>query len=199
VDTAAFGEDQACGAHDAFLLRNNAAHLIDQEPPTYINWSALAGSDDATGFMYPSDNETLVPISVFWQQTYVHRWTRIDRPTSVHLRVRAKLGIPGSVSLRARVVPASFEVGDLAAPSLIDVSATVSTTTFAQVIDTYAFSDKARQDLQSSFVEIQATADDGSVVSVPVSLMRLEFSYQHVYPDPSVHLGYVWLRGFAPK
>ncbi len=198
LDPDAFGEDQPCDVYDAVVLRNNIAHMIDSAPPTYINWAATKDNSDSSAILATSG----VGAQMIWSQAYVHRWTKPDRPSSVHLYLAARVNVETTSTLtaRARIVPARFNIGDLSAPALLDASATLTpphSAGFELLFDEYVFATVPRPDMFNSFQTFELPGEGGTAANASVSMMRLEITAFGDTAEFEVEIGYMLLRGFG--
>lgn len=197
-DADAFNADRPCSAINAFLLRNNIEHMIDESPQVYVNWAGMRTASDCS-WTY------LGKVPFTFSQTFVCSWVRSDRPANLDVFVTARTrgsNVTPTLQLRIRVVPGSSPIGDLSAPYMIDATTTISSTTPVVAFDEQAFFTTPREDLFASFADV-TTNDNGTDRIARVSVMRVEVTLEDITEEPNPNEGQVhevtslMLAGFA--
>lgn len=188
--------DRPVSVWRAEMTRNNLAHLLDEYCQTRINWSST-GTED---YYVDKSNDRRI-----WAQEFPHTWLREDRPVNLDLVVGAATtgaSPPTTLSLRARVVPARFALGDSAADALalIDTTVTLTSATPADVIDLQTdFDANGIPSGLGSNVWATIVVSEGAADQCAVALMRLELMLDEVtaHASPVHSVTRVYLREFA--
>ena len=194
-------------AYRAWAIRNNLAHLIDESTQVRINWVGTSVDGDSNDTYKVADlgvEPVLTGASVkrIWAQEFPITWIREDRPVNLDLHVRAATtgDTTPTLIMYARVVPASFPIGDPAAPVL------VSQEFHSEIDPTPDVAFNVQWQLTAPAPELDnyeplgvLYEEDDSWHSPHMAMMRLEISLdEYTNVDNAVHeIVSVYLREYA--
>jgi hypothetical protein len=152
----------------AYLLRNNIQHIVDESPQVRVNFMSSGNGDSFAGALNSADGTRI------WHATFPQTWTRQDRPTNLEVRVATQANNAG-LDFRARVVPASYSIGDLSAPALFDETASSSGSGAEWLIE--LFTDFDANGIPAGLADsvwADYLINEGDIAQVRIAEMRLE-------------------------
>jgi len=191
-DSYNFGNPVDCLT--AYQTKLSLAHLITESTQVRVNWVNVLTVDSLAATNFGVAGTPTITFS----EVYPHTWLSATQLANIDLCVACRMSGSGTeMTVRARIVPAHYALGNLTCPSLIDISGTTSSTTATTVID-------EQQLIPSIVSSLFATSFDGTngaevedgVTSIAVqSMMRLEISIDT--DDDLAEIVAVYLREYA--
>ncbi len=168
VDPDSYVQYNPVDAATAYLVKNNLAHLVDESVQTRVNW--VTGITGNTAWVLVGADTRIYPYTFPWT------WLSQSKPANVDLFVKASAAGGLTIDVRARIIPASYALGDTTAPSLLDVSGSVVSS--GTVLDVQQVVAEQIPGLWSASKNIDLALTDGEDVggtsTAILSLMRLE-------------------------
>lgn len=164
----------------AFVMRNNAQFLLEQQCQHRINFVQPNGNPETPlgqyTFVVDNTAASALFLTRYWNQPFHHTWLQPDRPVSLDILVNALSGdTDGSLSIEAKIVPASTPPNDPSIPGVWSATASTTSVDTQITIDTQvAFTSPVDQ--AGIFFTQQVLESDNFYRTPRFALMRFELA-----------------------